>query len=250
MSTVALLCHDNKLMFQSNRITQTVGVLLAMLLVPMAHATEDRTDFRPQWTVGDTWKVQSYSPADQQRGVRIPQSCWQFEVLQEVKLAGQACFRVRVRRLDDRDDSSAFEFFVAVDSMTLAAAKTPIRLAGRIQWIQESFNTVAGQPAPAAASSTTLPISLPLFQSATKDSGVFSYETGATAKHQKSAGAVRFRHQIRQRIEQTSRDELTVLIEGNRAIRQTWRRGLPWPLTTTVDGVTVRLMLNSDTSGE
>ena len=218
--------------------------------------------FQPAWRVGDAWVVETVGRHFVRPANAGPSSTrrWRLVVSGLDALDHRKCWRVDVFRQPVASRRPTATLWYDEHSKTLRRTELAIDSPSGSRTVTESFHAPGGQPYPAMSSIATLPVSLPLFHSATKGTQSFFYVSGNGLPQEKSSSRIGFAHEVTQQIAETDdesensaavefeksagpRELATVVIRGaKQTVRQTWQAGLPWPTTSVKEGVKSRLI--------
>jgi hypothetical protein len=230
-------------------------------------------DFKPRWSPGDSWVVETTTRAVQMRGdpdaTRPAPVRWRFTVKKAEKAAGHECHRVEVVCLDGQGnaDRSQPSSVVWIDqkSMALRQMQTQLPVPGGFRTVTESYAFGDNQPAPVIGPLTALPLDLPLFTpGATRGLERFTYEAVSGAGGARAANDVAFAVDIEQHVAPARAEDVERLVPeefkefsrdlkarpvvevklktAEREVRQLWQASQPWPLYADNGQTTARLV--------
>lgn len=231
-------------MRKQTRESLCLGLLLFLAVTAAGKAEEMGLN----WQIGDRWSVETQtlqSPSSFQksgsRGVE-----WNFEVAGEEKIAGEACFRVEITCADQSRLQPNVTIWVHRQSGMLARLTSRIPLDGKYVEYTESYLTADGVPAPVMGIIPALPLDMPIFSRAARNSKSlepFVYESVAGNGQTKDLNETRFAYEVTQTVTDLPGGRLKSLSDGpadaggvkvkmavgGRSVEQVWTQGKPWP---------------------
>ncbi len=207
---------------------------------------------RPQWKVGDHWNVETETNRIQgrepQSEVAAPRIRWKFHVSKLEKIGEHECFRIDIECQAAGRLQPKSSVWCDRDTLFLRQFQTQVLVDGQYRTLQESYDSVAGQPSPVLASINALPLALPAFlPKGSKSLGSFSYKSQPVVQS-KDLNVVRFAHTVTQEITPPGAKSLESaspglskelrdkpltevrLAEQRQKVVQLWQKGSPWPV--------------------
>jgi len=265
------------------RISATLVVVLvvavfagATVWLATADTTKDKQpdpeQFRPKWTTGDKWVVETASTPLQMRSERAKAKeepvkvRWQFTVARKEKHEGVQCHRVEIaclktKQMPNPEKQPSVVLWVNARSMTVVGFQTRIPQRGGFATLTETYQSDSRQPTPVVVGPlTALPLDLPLFLAGKARGDKFSYEAMTGPRGKRAADDVAFGVEISQKMDAPSTRSLKDLPESysrdlkkkpvievelktnDRKVRQLWQVGQPWPVLSSNGSTTARLL--------
>lgn len=225
---------------------------------------DDADRFKPNWTIGDRWVVETQTKrpqaADTDQASRTgPPVRWQFSVQAREKVGGRECFRVEVQSVQERAFPQAkISLWVDRNAWALVQCQTQLWVAGVQRTITESYQFPGQQPTPVMGPLTALPVDFPLLLGGRmKGTQAFSYEAVPGPSGTKDIGDLGFAFDVTQDLDARPSEHARKLLHADfvkslearpmlevklktfhREVKQLWQAGLPWPAYSD-NGVTV-----------
>lgn len=217
--------------------------------------TDRPASVRPEWRVGDSWIVETQTrllparrdPGSREQGEPVR---WQFQVQKTEKIGGQPCFLLEIRSLLKGRPQPVTRLWVIERSLAVRQLQTQLPTPAGLQTVTESYQFMDENPSPVQSPLTALPLDMPVFlDGRAKGVHVFRYKAVAGPHGQKGLGDTTFAFSIEQRLTPVQAAEVKDLVPvafekgvrseplfdvklktSHRAVRQIWRRGMPWPI--------------------
>lgn len=235
-------------------ISRRTQVLTVVLLLHSAQTADAQTVSTPDWSVGDTWVVETRTAPVQERvsnektnNIKL---LWRFEVVGIDDLRGRPHKQIEVKPIRDGRVNPRIRFWTDAKTGFLSKVERQIPFGGKFRQMVQEYESTIGGYAPAMPEITGLPIDLPAFlPPGSKKIGNFQVvsKSGGQAKR---IGGLTFATNIRQSLTKPNQQTVTQSNQGKpaskallnpdelvevvidsqtRKVRQLWKKGANWP---------------------